>query len=123
MKPKPTNKTKTREQETTKATVFCAQKHLRGGKLFISRFLKKIEIVLITSFTILQNYAVLTLPLLNFFCPSISIQKTLWPDRQDKRLLIPRTFKNAGSKPVRSRFHDCGTFASSKPVRGRFHSC
>ena len=46
---------------------FRAQKLLRGGKLFILRFfylkslLKKIEIVLITSFTMLLNYAVLTL--------------------------------------------------------------
>ena len=35
MKPKPTNKTKTSEQKTTKGTVFNAQKLLRGRKLFI----------------------------------------------------------------------------------------
>ena len=35
IKPKLTNKTKTSEQKTTKATVFCAQKLLRGGKLAI----------------------------------------------------------------------------------------
>ena len=50
---KPTNKTKTSKQKTTKATIFRAEKLLRGGKLFILRFLKKIEIVLITSFSIL----------------------------------------------------------------------
>ena len=47
IKQKPTNKTKTSKQKTTKATVFCAQKLLRGG------LLKKPKIVLITSFTIL----------------------------------------------------------------------
>ena len=34
IKPKPTNKTKTSEQKTIKATVFHAQKLLRGGKSF-----------------------------------------------------------------------------------------
>ena len=53
IKLKPTNKTKTSEQKATKATVFGAQKLLRGGKLFVLLFLKKIEIVLITSFTVL----------------------------------------------------------------------
>ena len=43
---KPTSKTK-------KATIFCAQKLLGGRKLF----LKKMEIVLITSFTILLKIA------------------------------------------------------------------
>ena len=38
IKPKPTNKTKTSEQKTTKATFFRAQKLLRGGKLVILRF-------------------------------------------------------------------------------------
>ena len=58
IKPRPTNKTKISKQKATKATRFCAQKLLRGEKLFILRFFKKIEIVLITSFTILLNYAV-----------------------------------------------------------------
>ena len=31
IKPKPTNKTKTSKQKTTEATIFCAQKLLRGG--------------------------------------------------------------------------------------------
>ena len=35
IKPKLTNKTKTTEQKTTTATVFWAQKLLRGGKLAI----------------------------------------------------------------------------------------
>ena len=47
---KPTNKTKLSEQKTTKATIFWPQKLLRGGKF---SFLKKIEIVFVTSFTIL----------------------------------------------------------------------
>ena len=38
IKPKPTNKTKTTEQKTTKATIFCTQKHLKDGKLFTLRF-------------------------------------------------------------------------------------
>ena len=38
IKPKPTNKTKTSEQKTIKATFFRAQKLLRGGKLVILRF-------------------------------------------------------------------------------------
>ena len=41
IKPKPTNKTKLNEQKTTKATIFCAEKLLRGGKLFLLHFLKK----------------------------------------------------------------------------------
>ena len=61
MKPKPTNKTKKSQQKTTKATIFRAEKLPKGEKLVISCFLKKIEIVLINSFTILQNYAVSTL--------------------------------------------------------------
>ena len=55
------NKTKTREQKTTKATAFCAQKLLRGGKLGVSLhskcFGKKVinclETVPITSNTLL----------------------------------------------------------------------
>ena len=65
IKPKPTNKTKLSQQKTTKATIFHEQKLLRGGRLFILHFffcpkslLKKIETVLITSFTILLNYGV-----------------------------------------------------------------
>ena len=53
IKSKPTNKTKLSKQKTTKATSFCAQKLLTGGKLVILHFLKKIEIVLMTSFTII----------------------------------------------------------------------
>ena len=40
-KPNQTNKTKIREQKTTKATIFRAQNLLRKGKLFILNFLKK----------------------------------------------------------------------------------
>ena len=87
------------------------------------RFFKKIEIVLIASFTILLKYAVSTLLLLNYFYPYISTHKTLWPNCQDKQLLTYGTFKNAGSKSVRGRFHGCGTFKGSKLVRGRFHGC
>ena len=38
MKQKSTNKTKTSEQESIKATIFRAEKLLRGGKSFILRF-------------------------------------------------------------------------------------
>ena len=51
IKPKPTNKTKTSEQKTIKATIFRAEKLLRGGEMFILTFLKN-RIVLITSFII-----------------------------------------------------------------------
>ena len=77
IKPKSTNKTKISEQKTTMATIFRAQKLLREGKLFILRFLKKFEIVLITSFTTVLNYAVLTLPLSNYFYLFLSTHKTL----------------------------------------------
>ena len=40
IKQKPKNKTKTSEQKTTKTKVFRASKLLRGGKLFVLRFLK-----------------------------------------------------------------------------------
>ena len=42
IKPKPTYKTKTSEQKTAKATIFCAQKLVRG-KIFCFAFLKKIK--------------------------------------------------------------------------------
>ena len=51
IEPKPTNKIKLSEQRTTKATFFRAEKPLRERKLFILRFLKRTEIVLITSYT------------------------------------------------------------------------
>ena len=51
--PKLTNKIKTRQQKSTEATSFRAQKLLRGGKFVYFAFLKKIETVLIISFTIL----------------------------------------------------------------------
>ena len=38
IKPKPTNKIKTSQQDTTKTTSFHAEKLLRGKKLFILRF-------------------------------------------------------------------------------------
>ena len=65
IKPKPTNKTKLSKQKTTKATIFRAEKLLRERKLVILLFLKKIEIVLMASSTILPNFAVSTLPLSN----------------------------------------------------------
>ena len=92
------------------------RKTSKRGKIGCVVFLKKIEIVMITSFTILLNYAVSTLLLSNYFYPSISTHKTLRHNRRDKRLLMHGTFKNAGSKPVRCRFHGCGTLAGSKPV-------
>ena len=44
IKTKPTNKTKLSEQKTTQATIFCAEKLLRGGKFVILRFLKKLKL-------------------------------------------------------------------------------
>ena len=79
-------------------------------------FLKKVEIVLITSFTILLNYEVSTLPLSNHFYPSIITHKTLWPNRQDRRLLTHGTFKNASLKQVRGRLHGCGTLTSKEAL-------
>ena len=108
-----TSKTKTSEQKTTKELTFCAQKLLRGEKLFILCFfylkylLKKIEIVLITSFTILLK--ICGFWLCNYFYLFSSIHKTLWPNCQNKWLIPHGTFKNAGSKPVRGRFRGCGT--------------
>ena len=44
IKTKPTNKTKLSEQKTTGETIFCVEKRLRGGKLFILCFLKKLKL-------------------------------------------------------------------------------
>ena len=55
----------------------------------------------------------LTLLLSNYFYLLVSAYKTLWPNCQDKRLLVRGTFKNAGSKPKRGSFHLHGTLASS----------
>ena len=52
---------------------------------------------------------VLTLLLLHYFYLFVSAHKTLWPNRQDKRLPTHGAFKNAGSKPARGRFYGCGT--------------
>ena len=57
IKAKPTSKIKTIEQKTITA------KFLGGGKLFILRFLRKLEIVLITSITILLEYIPLNHPI------------------------------------------------------------
>ena len=43
-KSKSTNKIKLSKQKATKATIFCAQKLLRGRKLVILRFLKKLKL-------------------------------------------------------------------------------
>ena len=99
-----------------KSNNFSRIKTSKRGKIVHFAFLKKAEIVLIVSFTILMNYAVSTLPLSNYFYPYISSHKTLWPDCQDKGLLIPRTFKNAGSKLVRGRFHSCRTLTLKEPL-------
>ena len=71
---------------------------------------------MIISFTILLNYAVATLQLLDYFYPSISTHKTLWPNCQEKRLLTHRTFKKAGLKPVRGFFHGYGTLTSKEDL-------
>ena len=112
---KNTNQAKTNEQnkvkqtESSKDNNFLRRKLRRGRKLLILHFLKKEGIALITSFTILLHYAVSVLPLSNYFYPSISTHKTLWPNRQDQLLLTHGNFENAGWKPVRGRFHGCGT--------------
>ena len=49
-----------------------------------------------------ENMRFLTLLLSNYFY-LLSVLTGL------KRLLVHGTFKNAGSKPVRGRFHGCGT--------------
>ena len=46
---------KTSAQKTIKATIFCVQKLLAGGKLFILRFFLNIEVVLVASFTLLLS--------------------------------------------------------------------
>ena len=56
----------------------------------------------------------LTLLLSNCFYLFTNTKKTLWPNRQGKRLLTSGTFKNTGSKPVRDRFHGCGTLTSKE---------
>ena len=55
IKPKPTNKTKISEQKATKANTFSRRKTSKRGKIVYFAFLKKTEIVLITSFTILHS--------------------------------------------------------------------
>ena len=42
--------------------------------------------------------------------------RDLWPNCQDKQLLTHGTFKNAGSKPVRGSFHDCGILTSKEAL-------
>ena len=122
------NQIKTNQQNKNKQTLnnkgngFWSTKTSKRGKTVCFAFFKKTELILITSFTILLNYAVSTLQLSNYFYPSISTNKTLWPNHQDKQLLPHGTFKNTGSKMVRGMFHGWGTIAGSKPVRGRFHS-
>ena len=91
-KQRPTNKTKTSEQKTTKATIFRVHKNFQGGRnclfcalvLFarLRSFCKKInrlEIVLITSFTILLMTISVKLQLvklfrLNSFIKSVSMK-------------------------------------------------
>ena len=69
-----------------------------------------------SSFTILLNYAVLTLLLSNYFYLFINTHKALWLNRQDKQILTHGTFKNAGSKPMRGRFHGCGILTSNEAL-------
>ena len=84
------SQTKTNQQNKNKRTKnnkgnnFSRGKTSKRVKIVCFVFLKKIEIVLIASFTVLLNYAVSTLPLSNYFYPSISTHKALWSNRQDK---------------------------------------
>ena len=118
---KNTNQVKTNKQNKVKQTKnnkdnnFLRRKLVRGRKLLILHFLTKEGIALITSFTILLNYAVSILQLWKYFYPSISTHKTLWPTRQDQLLLTHGNFENAGWKPVRGRFHGCATLTGFQP--------
>ena len=81
IKQKLTNKTKTIKQKTINATLFCAEKPVRGGKLSILRFsdffkLKnfskkkkksRLKIVLIALFTILLACSPINLLVDNLF--------------------------------------------------------
>ena len=77
-KQKPASKTKVSEQKTTKATILCAQKLYKSEKIiYFAVFLfkiscKKIEIVSITSFTILLSYP---LKAKKLWCHSVWLQK------------------------------------------------
>ena len=99
IKPKSTNKTKISEHWTTKTTIFRAQKLLRRWKSFVLRFdtfctlkifqwkkINRLEIISITSFTILLKVhlwtadffaTVLTTWLYNVFYYSLSKTNTL----------------------------------------------
>ena len=80
IKQKLTNKIKTIKQKTITATLFCAEKPLRGGKLFILRFgdffklkifskkkINRLKIVLIALFTILLACSPINLLVDNLF--------------------------------------------------------
>ena len=101
---------------------FFAHKTSKRGKIVILRFihskslLKKIEIVVITSFIILLNYTVMTFLLSNYFHLFISTHKIPWPNRPDKQLPTHWSFKNAILKPVRGRFHGWGTLALKETI-------
>ena len=77
-KQKPASKTKVSEQKTTKATILCAQKLYKSEKIIYFAVLlskiscKKIEIVSITSFTILLSFPLKAKML---WCHSVSLQK------------------------------------------------
>ena len=75
--------------------------------LFIFDLWLLISVVAADNFCIFDLY--LTLLLSNYFYLFISSRKTLWAYLQDRWLLTYGTFKNAGSKPGRSRFYHGGT--------------
>ena len=109
IKPKPTNKTKTSKQKTTKAIFFCAQKVLRWG------FLKKIETVLIISFALL-------LKICSFLLCYYQIASTcsLVLTRLYGLMVTTSDYEHIGllrmqiQKPARSRFHGCETLTSKE---------
>ena len=74
--------------------------------MVILGLLKKIEVVLIAYYTT---------ELCSIYFAVIT-HKTLLPIHQDKRLSAHWTFKNAGSKPVRGRFHSRATLTSKEAL-------
>ena len=71
----------------------------------------------------LLNYAVSTLSLSNYFYLIYQYWQDSMAYLSRQATINTLDFKNAGLKPMRGRFRDCGTLAGSKPVRGRFNGC
>ena len=122
---------KTNQQNKNKTTKinrgnkFSRTKTSKRGKIVYFAFLKKIETVLIISFTILLK--IFDFWLCYYYqiaCTCLSLLARLvyhysyysWPNRQDKRLLTHATFENTGSTPMRGRFHGCWTLTVNETL-------